>query len=92
MFALPVLLLATLSTVSAFDCKLTLPSLDRSKPDEVFDLNPLSGQRSASKETDTPPTKNEAVVKMQLCGDDGVEKDDKLSEEDQVGKTAPALV
>ncbi len=77
-------LLSTTLAATSFDCKLTIPSGDRSKSSQYFDLTTLEGLRSALKETDTPPTKSEAKVTMALCGDDGIGSDDALSEEDQV--------
>lgn len=73
----------TTLAVTSFDCKPTIPSNDRSESSRHFDLTALDGVRSSIKETDTPPTKSEAKVKMSLCGDDGIGNDDTLAEEDQ---------
>ncbi len=67
----------------AFDCRPTLPaSSGRAK--QAFDLTPLDGLRSAHKETDTPPTRSRATVRMRLCGEEGVGRDEQLADEDQV--------
>ncbi|TXT13559.1 hypothetical protein VHUM_00926 [Vanrija humicola] len=46
-----------------------------------YDLSPLGGRRQASKETDSPPTKNEQRVQLDICGLLG--KADGVAEEDQ---------
>lgn len=69
--ALPFFTLAT-----AFDCKFTASGVN-------YDLSPLGGLRTASSRTETPPTQNEARVRLELCGD-GVGKEDGLEDEDQV--------
>ena len=70
---------------ATFDCRPTIELKDRKGDTRShFDLQPLSGLRTASKTTETPPTTNEAKVSMTLCGDDVLTIDDKIAEEDQV--------
>lgn len=78
------LLLLPYLVVATFDCKLSLPSAGKNKKDIRFDLSSLGGERTAAKETSTPPTTSEARIRMKLCGDEGLPLDDSLSEEDQV--------
>ena len=54
--------------------------------DIKYDLSPLSGPRSASRNTQTPPTTSEARVLMDLCSDQGIKKEEKVADEDQVGR------
>lgn len=69
--------LASLSAAQAFSCKQTINGKD-------YDLGPLGGLREVSKESDTPPTKTIARVRMDLCSEDGVSKEDGVDEKDQV--------
>jgi hypothetical protein len=72
---------------ATFDCRPTFDLKDRKGETTVhFDLEPLSGLHTASKQTETPPTTNEARVSMTLCGDDVLPIDDKIAEEDQVSR------
>ncbi|KAJ9108956.1 hypothetical protein QFC21_000279 [Naganishia friedmannii] len=69
---------------ATFDCRPSFDLKDRKGETTVhFDLESLSGLRTASKQTETPPTTNEATVSMTLCGDDVLPVDDKIAEEDQ---------
>jgi hypothetical protein len=63
--------------VYPFSCAISTSSL-------TYDISPLSGQRTAEKSTDTPPTRNEARVTMNLCSDEGIEYDEGSTDEDQV--------
>jgi hypothetical protein len=70
---------------ATFDCRPTIEQKDRKGETKLhFDLQPLSGLRTTSKTTETPPTTNEAKVSITLCGDDVLTIDDKVAEEDQV--------
>jgi len=83
------LLNCILPVALGYECRqfLTVP---RKKNKEIhFDLTPLGGERTSSKETNTPPSRNEAQVKMNLCGDDTIPKNPSLSDEDQVRPTSP---
>ncbi|KAH8090717.1 autophagy-related protein 27 [Filobasidium floriforme] len=78
------LVLLLLPAVLAFDCRLDLPSSNGKKGKDVhFDLGPLDGEHSASKTTQTPPTTNEAKVRLRLCGDEGLKRDTEMADEDQ---------
>lgn len=81
-----VLLLLTVSlpAVLAFDCRLDLPSSKNKGKEVHFDLGSLDGEHSASKTTETPPTTNEAKVRLRICGDEGLKRDGDVAEEDQV--------
>lgn len=74
---LPLALTAFLPSTSAFKCLLTASSI-------TYDLNPLGDLRTANSETDTPPTKSAARLRMDLCGK-GVGSEDEIDDEDQVG-------
>lgn len=50
-----------------------------------YDLTPLAGLRTTTKENQTPPTTSEARVTLELCGQSGIPKEDGVSDEDQVG-------
>ncbi|ODN94851.1 hypothetical protein L198_04999 [Cryptococcus wingfieldii CBS 7118] len=69
-------LLASLSLAAAFDCALSPGSIP-------FDLHPLAGIRTASKQSDTPPTTSEAKVSLDLCNPEGLQREEGLSDEDQ---------
>jgi hypothetical protein len=78
------LVLLLLPAVLAFDCRLDLPSNGKKGKDVHFDLGPLDGENLASKTTQTPPTTNEAKVRLVLCGDEGLKRDTDVADEDQV--------
>ncbi|WVO16713.1 hypothetical protein L204_104394 [Cryptococcus depauperatus] len=61
--------------VVAFDCSLTVSSI-------AYDISLLSGRRTASKDTSTPPTTSKAKVTMDLCSS-GIGREDGVSDEDQ---------
>jgi hypothetical protein len=70
------LLLAT--CVDAFSCSLDVGSIH-------YDISPLSGLRVAEqKDTPTPPTTNDAMVRMDLCSEDGLQKEEGIDDRDQV--------
>lgn len=52
----------------------------------VLDLSPLAGAKVATTEMETPPTKNIARVRLDLCGT--LQKEDGVKDEDQVGAGA----
>ncbi|WWC72168.1 uncharacterized protein I206_106128 [Kwoniella pini CBS 10737] len=62
--------------VTPFSCSLTASSIP-------YDISPLAGLRQVSKDTPTPPTTTEARVKMDLCGPEGIGKEDGMADEDQ---------
>lgn len=70
--------LAFLPLVAAFDCSITAFSIS-------YDISPLAGLRTASKDSSTPPTTSEVKVSMNLCGGEGLGKEDGVADEDQVG-------
>lgn len=70
--------LAFLPLIAAFDCSITASSIS-------YDLSPLTGLRTASKDSSTPPTTSEAKVSMNLCAAEGLGKEDGVADEDQVG-------
>jgi hypothetical protein len=70
-----------LPAVFAYECR---PTFSGKSGEVHFDLSPLSGERTTSKTTETPPTTNEARVRMSLCGEDTLKRDSDLSDEDQV--------
>lgn len=73
------------TSVSAFDCSgLYLKPPGKGSKEQHYDLTALGGERIASKTTETPPTSNEAKVKMSICGDEGVPRDSSVADEDQV--------
>lgn len=77
---------------AAFDCRPSFDLKDRKGETTVhYNLEPLSGLHTASKQTETPPTTNEARVSMTLCGDDVLAIDDKIAEEDQVSCSPSAI-
>jgi hypothetical protein len=78
------LVLLTLRTVSAFDCRLDLTPPGKKASELHFDLTPLGRQVETSKTTETPPTTNEAKLSFLLCGDEGLRRDNDVAEEDQV--------
>jgi hypothetical protein len=87
------LVLLLLPAVLAFDCRLDLPSSNGKKGKDVhFDLGPLDGEYSASKTTQTPPTTNEAKVRLRLCGDEGLKRDTEMADEDQVRSSFSMLL
>jgi len=63
--------------VRSFDCAFELGPIS-------YDLSPLAGVRTATKETQTPPTTSEARVTLDLCSKSGVPKEEGVSDEDQV--------
>jgi hypothetical protein len=71
------LCLTGLSAAQSFSCNPTVGG-------KTYDLAPLAGVREVSKESDTPPTKTVARVRMELCAGDGLKKDDGVDERDQV--------
>ena len=85
------LVLLLLPAVLAFDCRIDLPSSKSKGKDVHFDLGPLDGEHSASKTTQTPPTTNEAKVRLVLCGDEGLKRDSDVADEDQVCFELPGL-
>ncbi|KIR59273.1 hypothetical protein I314_04788 [Cryptococcus bacillisporus CA1873] len=68
--------LAFLPLIAAFDCSLTASSIS-------YDISPLTGLRTASKDSSTPPTTSEAKVSMNLCAAEGLGKEDDVADEDQ---------
>lgn len=68
----------------AFNCQPIVNGHGKNSKDVLYELEPLKGERSANKETLTPPTVSEAVVRITLCGDDVLSKDDEFPDEDQV--------
>lgn len=77
--AWPVLSILILAIpIDAFDCAFQASSID-------YDLKPLGGLRTSSKENPTPPTTSEGKVFMDLCGENGIPKEDDVADEDQVG-------
>ncbi|XAO27439.1 hypothetical protein I312_106293 [Cryptococcus bacillisporus CA1280] len=68
--------LAFLPLIAAFDCSLTASSIS-------YDISPLTGLRTASKDSSTPPTTSEAKVSMNLCAAEGLGKEDGVADEDQ---------
>jgi hypothetical protein len=77
--------LTSISAVHGFSCKQTVDGKD-------YDLGPLGGLREVSKESDTPPSKTIARVRMDLCSEDGVQKEDGVDEKDQVCRGFNAVV
>lgn len=57
---------------------------------ETYDLSSLKGTHSASKETETPPTKNEAMARFDICNE--VKKDGDLDDEDNVSNEQNGVV
>ncbi|OCF43670.1 hypothetical protein I317_02420 [Kwoniella heveanensis CBS 569] len=76
LLSLTLVTLTALPLVPAYQCAFTVSDIP-------YDINPLSGVREVSKETPTPPTTSEAVVKMELCGSEGLGKEDGVADEDQ---------
>ncbi|WVQ94861.1 hypothetical protein IAU59_001944 [Kwoniella sp. CBS 9459] len=76
LFSLSLATLAVLPLVTSFQCAFTASDIP-------YDLSPLSGVREVLKETSTPPTTTEARVKMELCGSEGLGKEDGVADEDQ---------
>lgn len=74
--ALPLLPLGLLPLSSAFKCLLTASDI-------TYDISPLGNLRTTDSETDTPPTRSAARVRMDLCGK-GVGQEDGVEDEDQV--------
>lgn len=60
-----------------FDCKITIG-------ESKWDLTSLAGERTLSRDRDTPPTKFTDVVKFNLCED--LKKDEELADKDQVSR------
>lgn len=73
---LPLALLPLLPLSSAFKCLLTASDI-------TYDITPLGTLRTTDSETDTPPTRSAARVRMDLCGE-GVGLEDDTEDEDQV--------
>ena len=73
-----VALLLLVAYVDAFSCSLDVGSIH-------YDISPLSGLRVAEqKDTPTPPTTNDAMVRMDLCSEDGLQKEEGVDDRDQV--------
>lgn len=72
-----VTLLLALPAHAAFECVFESNSIP-------YDLNPLGNLRTTTKENQTPPTTSEAKVMLELCGADGIPKEDGVADEDQV--------
>lgn len=72
------LLLATAAQAFVLQCNEVNPQNAR----DPFNLSELSGGKATSKETETPPTKNEAKLRLNLCEDVGKESD--VDDSDQV--------
>ncbi len=70
-------LLAFLPLAAAWSCD-AVPASSGS-----LDLSALGGVKEATKETETPPTKNTARVRFDICGK--LPKEDGAKDEDQVG-------
>jgi hypothetical protein len=70
-------LLAFLPLAAAWSCD-AVPAASGS-----LDLSALGGVKEATKETETPPTKNTARVRFDICGK--LPKEDGAKDEDQVG-------
>ncbi|OXB35313.1 hypothetical protein J007_04980 [Cryptococcus neoformans] len=68
--------LTFLPLVVAFDCSITVSSIS-------YDISPLAGLRTASKDSSTPPTTSEVKVSMDLCAGEGLGKEDGVADEDQ---------
>jgi hypothetical protein len=74
--SLPLALLPLFPVSAAFKCVLTASSV-------TYDLTSLGGLHTANSETDTPPTRSAARVRVDLCGR-GVGAEDDVEDEDQV--------
>lgn len=72
-------LAALLPLTLAFSCDAV------STPGNSFNLEPLKGLRTSSKQTDTPPTKTEVRFTMNLC--ESLGKEEGKGDEDQVSST-----
>lgn len=70
-------LLLSLPARAAFECVFESNSIP-------YDLNPLGSLRTTTKENQTPPTTSEAKVLLELCGAEGLPKEDGVADEDQV--------
>jgi hypothetical protein len=77
-------LLLTLPAQAAFECVFMSNSIP-------YDLNPLGNLRTTTKENQTPPTTSEAKVLMELCGAEGIPKEEGVADEDQVSFPQPPL-
>lgn len=73
--------LALAATARAF--VLNCDEVNPNNGNSPYNLRALEGGKASSKYTDTPPTRSEAKIRLNLC--DGVVPEDGKGEGDQVG-------
>ena len=67
------------SAADSRTCELSLPNLS-----SAYDLSPLSELQTIESTSKTPPTDTIHRVRMRLCGEDGIGKEEGVEEYDQV--------